>query len=410
MRRLNSNAVSPVIALILLLAVTIIIGVLTYQFLISYSQEQLLQTQNNLILDDFNIRVINSNAQESIIQTPFPELNVTRVLLDGTECEGNIGILLGSPLRINLSSCSQNITVTRPRLIIETEDGIIQRDLSNRNLGVSISSSSSQDSSSGFSLDCSSLDGEWVQVSENSQLGTSDFCIMKYHAKDVGGTPRSQASELPWTNINQFDTRSACESLGEGFRLPTDREWVAMAREVENRAENWVDGQVGSIFADGGGLFQGIANEGSGTQNACSGGYSDALSSSPDCFLTNSHHDNRNKRVFFLNSGEEIWDISGNVWDWTNDTKPEGTVGIGSWLEFTSVSSSFDYLKPSDSSFNSSHRVGAILSNSEDSSRGIFRGAQANEWNIEEVGIFSVSFLAFPSGSGSFGGFRCVYN
>lgn len=259
MRRLNSNAVSPVIALILLLAVTIIIGVLTYQFLISYSQEQLLQTQNNLILDDFNIRVINSNAQESIIQTPFPELNVTRVLLDGTECEGNIGILLGSPLRINLSSCSQNITVTRPRLIIETEDGIIQRDLSNRNLGVSISSSSSQDSSSGFSLDCSSLDGEWVQVSENSQLGTSDFCIMKYHAKDVGGTPRSQASELPWTNINQFDARSACESLGEGFRLPTDREWVAMAREVENRAENWVDGQVGSIFADGGGLFQGIA-------------------------------------------------------------------------------------------------------------------------------------------------------
>lgn len=48
MRRLNSNAVSPVIALILLLAVTIIIGVLTYQFLISYSQEQLLQTQNKL--------------------------------------------------------------------------------------------------------------------------------------------------------------------------------------------------------------------------------------------------------------------------------------------------------------------------------------------------------------------------
>ena len=130
------KAISPVIASILLLVITVIIGVLVFQFLTQYSENQFNQTQNNQFLDDFNIRVVDTNSQQSIIQTPFEEINITRVLLDGVECLENSGVISGRPLRINLSSCSSNTTNSRPRLTIETEEGIIQRDLNNRELQV----------------------------------------------------------------------------------------------------------------------------------------------------------------------------------------------------------------------------------------------------------------------------------
>lgn len=63
----TKKAISPVIGIILLTAITVIIGIGKFQFLNQYSQDQLSQTQNNQILDDFNIQVIYSNAQESII-------------------------------------------------------------------------------------------------------------------------------------------------------------------------------------------------------------------------------------------------------------------------------------------------------------------------------------------------------
>ena len=130
------KAISPVVSIILLLAITIVVGIVVFQLVSSYSQDQLEGTEENQILDDFNIRVVDVNSEQSIIQTSLEELNITQVLLDGFECENNTGIVSGRPLRINLSSCSQNITTNRPKLVIETEDGIIQQDLSSRDLGV----------------------------------------------------------------------------------------------------------------------------------------------------------------------------------------------------------------------------------------------------------------------------------
>ena len=45
-------------------------------------------------------------------------------------------------------------------------------------------------------LDCSSMaDGEWVKVPGDQSYGTSDFCVMKYEAKNVSSAPESNASE-----------------------------------------------------------------------------------------------------------------------------------------------------------------------------------------------------------------------
>ena len=40
-------------------------------------------------------------------------------------------------------------------------------------------------------LDCSSMaDGEWVRVPGDQTYGTSDFCVMKYEAKNVSSCAR----------------------------------------------------------------------------------------------------------------------------------------------------------------------------------------------------------------------------
>lgn len=44
----------------------------------------------------------------------------------------------------------------------------------------------------------------FIEVPGNSRFGTSDFCVMKYEAKNVGGVPTSQAAGLPWTSIPQY--------------------------------------------------------------------------------------------------------------------------------------------------------------------------------------------------------------
>lgn len=149
MKRYN-KAISPVIAVILVLSITVILSLGVFLFLNVYSQDQLDETQNNQILDDFDIRVVDINSEQILVQTASPTLNVTRVLLDGVECLDNTGLINARPLRINVSSCSDQITTQRPRLIIETDDGIIQRDLNSRDLGVTpITSTSSEASSLG---------------------------------------------------------------------------------------------------------------------------------------------------------------------------------------------------------------------------------------------------------------------
>ena len=136
MKVFSQKGISPVIAVILMLAISVVLSISVYQVINQYSQDQLVNSQDNQILNDFNIRVINSNSEEVLIQVPNPNLNLTRVLLDGFECDGNEGVQGSRTLRVNISSCSGQITTTQPRLTIQTEDGIIQRDLNSRDLGV----------------------------------------------------------------------------------------------------------------------------------------------------------------------------------------------------------------------------------------------------------------------------------
>ena len=97
-----------------------------------------------------------------------------------------------------------------------------------------------------------SVGGTWLLVPGNSSLGTMDFWVQKYEAKNVASVPTSQPSGTPWVSVTQTEAKFRCEALGPGYHLLTMPEAQAINRNIENNAWNWTGGSVGS-----GGLWRG---------------------------------------------------------------------------------------------------------------------------------------------------------
>ena len=97
------------------------------------------------------------------------------------------------------------------------------------------------------SVGCVGLSGgDWVLVEGNSDYGTEDFCVMKYEAKNISGVATSQASSSPWAYITQYDASAKCRSLGDGFDLISNDQWMTIATNIANESSNWITGTVGT--------------------------------------------------------------------------------------------------------------------------------------------------------------------
>jgi hypothetical protein len=42
--------------------------------------------------------------------------------------------------------------------------------------------------------------------------------------------------------MNQSEAIAACKSLGQGYHLVTNNEWMTIARNIESQGENWSTG------------------------------------------------------------------------------------------------------------------------------------------------------------------------
>jgi prepilin-type N-terminal cleavage/methylation domain-containing protein len=252
----------------------------------------------------------------------------------------------------------------------------------------------------------------YIRVPGNSLYQTKDFCVMKYEAKAGSATvaATTQAVGTPLVNINQSDANQACTNNGAGYGLITNAEWMTVARNIEAQNSNWYNptptpvNQVGS-----GGLNRGHTDTGPGGALAASindlegcVGYTDGRT------CTNQWHVNR--RTHTLSNGEIIWDLSGNVWEWTNDTimgvnKPTG----GS--EFTAMtgygSLSYDLIRPSNT-WNSTQNMGQYFVGS--TTGGPFAFLRGGDWtpNSTDAGVFTLDLTHTPSFTYSSIGFRCV--
>jgi formylglycine-generating enzyme required for sulfatase activity len=121
------------------------------------------------------------------------------------------------------------------------------------------------------------------------------------------------------------------------------------------------------------------------------------------------------RRTHYLSNGEVIWDLAGNVWEWTDDVVrgPNKPVGGGiSWVDWPSVSDygvlSYDVLKPSDSSWDLNKRVGRYFQGgSSNTDYAFLRGA--NKDHGSRAGVFTLYLDYTPGDTGNhLIGFRCA--
>ena len=241
----------------------------------------------------------------------------------------------------------------------------------------------------------------YIPVPPLAPFTTEPFCVAKYEMKEsvinpnalIPSIPVSQPSGKPWL-LNRNEAINACENVGNGYSLITNNEWMTIARNIEQVAENWSDREVGV-----GELNRGhFDNKPWGT-----------LEASPDdneaCYGTDNRcsasHWLPERRTHRLSNGEVIWDFAGNASEWLRETihhpgadkttlefpelDPEGQARFG----------------PTDPTWGSWKGVGVIYGAE---FKGVRRGGVYN--GGLHAGIYAIDF-GFPSDKLS--GFRCIY-
>jgi prepilin-type N-terminal cleavage/methylation domain-containing protein len=250
----------------------------------------------------------------------------------------------------------------------------------------------------------------YIKVPGNSLYGTSEFCVMKYEAKNVSGVATSQASGLPWTFIRHNDAIAKCQSSGAGHDLITNAEWMTIARNIEGVASNWTGGAVGS-----GGLWTGHSRDDSPPNPLAAStddglGYTGTGNASPSV----------QRRTHTLSNGDVLWDFSGNVWEWNKDTimginKPNNN-DIAGFQEWTSFNTSGSY---GNLTYNLTRSINPAW-NADTNNMGkyepaLFTGGpyafrRGGDWDTgTHAGIFALNLGSSPFATQYDIGFRCVF-
>ena len=281
-------------------------------------------------------------------------------------------------------------------------------------------------STSAYALNCGALaaGGTWVLVPGDSVYGTNPFCVQKYEASNVGGLPKAQAGVAPWAYITQSSAISACTSLGAGYHLITNPEWMTVAANIARTGSNWTGGRVGS-----GELIRGNSDNYSTDINdnpnpPCRANANDAYAwvtpRDPSC--TNSLQGGlalNQRRTHSLSSGSVIWDIAGNVGEWVNyynlNDKPSTAFNVQySAIGAGSATTPRSHIVPQQSTqswwndgWNSVQGIGMYYGGANGSGGCMNRGGSYSDWSA--TGVFTI-WLNMNTSFSNFGqGFRCAY-
>ena len=256
----------------------------------------------------------------------------------------------------------------------------------------------------------------FIIVPGSATYNTKDFCVMKYNAKQVGSstTPISQATGLPWTTISQTTAIANSPKVADctGCHLLTEPEYMTIAQNVLNVASNWSGGAVGSGFIYSGHNDNNPANALAASSDDTDGYYGTGNSSSSGI---------NQKRTLTLSNGEVIWDMAGNVYEWTNATigtnQQPGLAGevayaIKQWNNGSLLMNGLpNNSKPSSTGvagvtgWSSTQGIGTLYSNyGETGVRGFARGGSWNNGNTAGVLYLRLDFTSIATHIGF--GFR----
>jgi formylglycine-generating enzyme required for sulfatase activity len=211
---------------------------------------------------------------------------------------------------------------------------------------------------------------------------------------------------LPIVDISQTQAISYCASIGA--HLITNNEWQTIAWNAESQASNWTGGVVGT-----GGLYIGNANNASEYPADPSDANGYAGETNKTIVYTNDE-----RRTLSLSNGAIVWDMAGNVWQWTSDTiqdqnQPTGPTPGFAWRQFTAITTwgtmTQQTAGPMNSAWSSTQDIGEIYSDGTSGNTtpyGFFRGGNWGSGGI--VGVETLYLIAAPGGAGSNIGFRCA--
>jgi len=259
----------------------------------------------------------------------------------------------------------------------------------------------------------------YVDVSEASSdvvdtSGMDDFYMMQYEASpsdadgsDVSGSTgdtsvgaASQEGVSPWASIDQSDARNACQAAG--YDLPTNKQWQAstMAEIGSENSDTWPLGNT-----DYGQDSEGNSGEDDPTETGDAYGWIDEGRT-----LTGTGPESWSNDL-------GIYDLNGNVWEWTNDTFDQtsspyydvsnkdtnGNNHVDSWNPSVAAPESL-----SDSGGNSDFGSDKYFSDpgmNNGDTKAVRRGGR---WDYgASAGVFVMNVLSAPSTSDTGVGFRC---
>ncbi len=289
----------------------------------------------------------------------------------------------------------------------------------------------------------------YIRVPSDTTFDVSnDFCIMKFEARawlDTNANGIAELTELnqygcaeaacttanwadlnlykpvsssivrPWRRINANNALEACRSLGDKYDLPSNSEWMLIARNIEYVSSNWSGGAHGS-----GCIYSGN----SGALTTC-GFFSGAGAANPD-FGDISNRDP--KASLRLNNGEVIWDFVGNLIepvDWVKggaftivqpNEKPyvsADTAPVAGFRDFINLDAnvggnvpSLSFL-PGNTTLTSAQNIGQYYGNDAVTGGAAYRGGK---WEATGIGLYQLSLAPDPvTTTNHFNGFRCVY-
>jgi len=260
----------------------------------------------------------------------------------------------------------------------------------------------------------------WILVPGNPSLGTSDFWVMKYEAKNNGsGTAVSTAAGTPWISVTQPNAQAACALAGG--HLLTLPEAQTINLNLASQPSNWLGGVVGTgclyvghTQCTYGGNCSSAMNASTSDAEGWWNGTVDARNASlQNCPPTsNSQWGNETRRTMYLSNGAIIWDWAGNVQEWLNDTCTTAQwYNSGAFIEWNN-SNLDDYeraaLGPPGSTWSYTRAVGRYYGCTVDGN-GYSRGGV---WwwggSGSAPGIFKLEMNMAPTDAYLARGFRCA--
>jgi len=246
----------------------------------------------------------------------------------------------------------------------------------------------------------------YIVVPGSHTYGTSDFCVMKYEAKNVGGVATSQAAGVPWVSISQNDSNTVSTAACSGCHLITESEWMTIAQNVLSVASNWSNDVVGSGY-----IYSGH------NDNMPTGGL-EADVNDANGYYGETNAGGNQRRTLSLTNGEVIWDFAGNVWDYTQGQAAGGQPGIvggawawRDWLNVTAMGSLAVNIFPAgtglsgSSNWNINNGIGQIYTSSDDATlRPVMRDGCFD--NANNAGVLSFYTYSTPTSATVKRGFR----